>query len=668
MKTLVICEKDMAARRIAYILSNGKVSNARLNGIPYYTFNDGEWKVIGLRGHIIKLDYPREYNRWNGIAPLKLVDIEPVKKISNRNIADAIKKLAEGADRVIVATDYDREGELIGVEGLEILNKGLKKIDIGRAKFSSLIPHEISRAFGNLSDVDYNLAQSAEARQIIDLAWGAALTRFISLASNQLGKDFLSVGRVQTPTLALIVKREKEIQDFVPTPYWKIMADMVSEEGKFSAVHAHGKFLEKEKADEIYNKVKDAKKGRVTSYERKRKEEYPPSPFDTTTLLREASRLGFTAASAMKIAESLYMRGLISYPRTDNTVYPPGLQIKTIVGKLADVFPKEAKQVMENGRASPTKGKKISQDHPPIHPVDVAAKEKLDSREWKIYELVVRRFLATLAKNAVAEVSKAEIDVKGEKFVAEGYETIEKNWKDIYTYIKTKEQPLRLREGEEVDIEAMKKVKKETKPPDRYSQGTLLAEMEKNNLGTKSTRHEIIEKLYYRNYIKGKRIVPTPAGIAVTEALERSAERITKPDMTAELEKEMNEIAEGRKTLEEVVNDSRRLLREAIELLEKRKEEVGRVIKDAMFKQNFAGKCPKCGGDLVIMKSRKGKRFIGCSNFPKCSNSYPLPQRGSVIFEGEYCQYCGAPIMTVIYKRKWKKCVNPECPSNKEKK
>jgi len=135
MKTLVICEKDMAARRIAYILSNGKVSNARLNGIPYYTFNDGEWKVIGLRGHIIKLDYPREYNRWNGIAPLKLVDIEPVKKISNRNIADAIKKLAEGADRVIVATDYDREGELIGVEGLEILNKGLKKM--GKVQLSN---------------------------------------------------------------------------------------------------------------------------------------------------------------------------------------------------------------------------------------------------------------------------------------------------------------------------------------------------------------------------------------------------------------------------------------------------------------------------------------------------------------------------------------------------
>jgi len=664
MNTLVICEKDMAARRIAYILSDGKVTNARLNGIPYYTFNNGEWKVIGLRGHIIKLDYPREYNRWEGISPLKLVDIEPVKKVSNKNIADALRKLAEGADRIIVATDYDREGELIGVEGLELIGKDR---DTGRAKFSSLIPQEITRAFENLSNIDYNLAQSAEARRIIDLAWGAALTRFISLASKQLGKDFLSVGRVQSPTLALIVNREKEIEKFVPTPYWKIMADMVSEEGKFSATHAHGKFTERGKAEEIYNKIKDITKGRVTFYERKKKEEYPPPPFDTTTFLREASRLGFTAASAMKIAESLYMRGLISYPRTDNTVYPRGLQIRAIVRKLAAVFPKEAEQVIENGRKSPTRGKKISQDHPPIHPVDAASKEKMDSREWKIYELVARRFLATLAKNSVAEVSKAEIDVGGEKFLAEGYEIVEKNWKDIYTYIKTKDQPLRLKEGEEVDIESIKKVRKETKPPDRYSQGSLLAEMEKNNLGTKSTRHDIIEKLYQRNYIKGKKIVPTPAGIAVTEALERSAERITKPDMTAELEKEMNEIAEGRKNLEEVVNDSRKLLREAIILLEKRKEEVGKVIKDAMFKQNFAGKCPECGGDLVIMKSRKGKRFIGCSNFPKCNNSYPLPQKGSVIFEGEYCQYCGAPVISVIYRRKWKKCVNPECPSNKEK-
>ena len=663
MNTLVICEKDMAARRIAYILSDGKNSVSRMNGIPYYTFNGGEWKVIGLRGHIIKLDYPPEYNRWNGISPLKLVDIEPVKKVSNKNIADALKKLADGADRVIVATDYDREGELIGVEGLEILKK---KFDEGRAKFSSLIPNEIRNAFDKLAEVDYHLAESAEARRIIDLAWGATLTRFISLASNQLGKDFLSVGRVQSPTLALIVNKEKEIQKFVPTPYWKIRADMVSEGIKFSAFHEKGRFTEKEEADEVYDKVKKATKGKIMLYKRERKEEYPPPPFDTTSLLREASKLGFTAAAAMKIAESLYMKGLISYPRTDNTVYPPGMQIKKIVEKLGKVFPEEAKQVMENGRKTPTKGKKISRDHPPVHPVDAADRTKMDDRDWKVYELISRRFLATLAKNAVAEVSKAEIDVGGEKFLANGYELVEKNWKDIYTYIKSKEKVLRLKEGRDVDIEKITKIREETKPPQRYSQGSLLAEMEKNNLGTKSTRHDIIEKLYYRNYIKGKQITPTPAGVAVIEALERSAERITKPDMTAELENEMNEIAEGRKSMEEVVGDSRRLLREAIKLLEERRGEVGKVIKDALSKQNFMGKCPKCGSDLVIRKSRKGKRFIGCSNFPKCNNSYPLPQKGNVIFEGEYCQYCGAPVITVIYKRKWKQCVNPECESNKK--
>jgi len=282
--------------------------------------------------------------------------------------------------------------------------------------------------------------------------------------------------------------------------------------------------------------------------------------------------------------------------------------------------------------------------------------------------LIVRRFLATLAKNAVAEVSKAEIDVKGEKFLANGYEIVEKNWKEIYTYIKTREHTLRLNKGEDVDITEIKNVKEETKPPERYNQGSLLAEMEKNNLGTKSTRHDIIEKLYYRNYIKGKKTTPTLAGIAVIEALEKSAEIITKPDMTAELENEMSKIAEGRKNLKEVVDDSRKLLKESIKMLENRKDDIGKVIKDALSEQNFAGKCNKCGSDLVIMKSRKGKRFIGCSNFPKCNNSYPLPQKGNLLFNGEYCQYCGAPIMAVSYKRKWKKCVNPECESNKNQK
>jgi DNA topoisomerase-1 len=192
-----------------------------------------------------------------------------------------------------------------------------------------------------------------------------------------------------------------------------------------------------------------------------------------------------------------------------------------------------------------------------------------------------------------------------------------------------------------------------------------LATMEKNNLGTKSTRHDIIEKLYHRKYIKGKSMRPTPTGTAVTEALERGADRITKSDMTAELEREMNEIAEGNKNLQDVVAESRTLLKEALRTLEARKDVIGKVIQDAMFKQKFMGKCTACGGNLIVLTSRKGKRFIGCDQFPRCHNSYPLPQRGTVLFEGEYCPTCHAPVITSLHRRKWKKCANPECKSDK---
>jgi DNA topoisomerase-1 len=377
-----------------------------------------------------------------------------------------------------------------------------------------------------------------------------------------------------------------------------------------------------------------------------------------------ASGQGFTAATAMRIAESLYMRGYISYPRTDNTVYPAGLNVDNILNKLKTAFPDEVHLVNTKRRDRPTRGKTLSKDHPPIHPVGGAATDKLNKQEWKIYDLIVRRFLATFTANARSVVSRAEITINDEVFVAEGYELIEKNWRAIYPYFQKQDTWLDLIEGATAAIEEITKVENETTPPKRYQQGSLLAEMEKNNLGTKSTRHEIIEKLYRRKYIKGKHMRPTLTGMAVTEALKRSADHITKPGMTAELEQEMNEIAEGHKELQEVVADSRILLKEALRTLEGRKDIIGKVIKEAMFKQKFMGRCAACGGNLTMLTSRKGKRFIGCDNFPKCRNSYPLPQRGTILFEDEYCATCRAPIITSVYRRKWKKCVNPDCEGN----
>ena len=250
---IVICEKNIAANRIAYILSGGKSKNKRLGKVPIYEFTrDNEtWKVVGLRGHIINLDYPPKFNQWWSIPPSKLVDVEPYKKVSEKGIATALKSLVDKDPFLIVATDFDREGELIGVEVVNLLKEYNKNIDkIKRAKFSAITGYEIKNAFDKLTDVDYDLSSAGESRQIIDLAWGAVLTRFISLTANRRGKNFLSIGRVQSPTLALLVKKEKEINKFKPKTFWKIIADLKKEKS-FNATHVEGQFWDEKQIKKL---------------------------------------------------------------------------------------------------------------------------------------------------------------------------------------------------------------------------------------------------------------------------------------------------------------------------------------------------------------------------------------------------------------------------------
>lgn len=667
---IVICEKNIAANRIAYILSGGKSKNKRLGKVPIYEFTrDNEtWKVVGLRGHIINLDYPPKFNQWWSIPPSKLVDVEPYKKVSEKGIATALKSLVDKDPFLIVATDFDREGELIGVEVVNLLKEYNKNIDkIKRAKFSAITGYEIKNAFDKLTDVDYDLSSAGESRQVIDLAWGAVLTRFISLTANRRGKNFLSIGRVQSPTLALLVKKEKEINKFKPKTFWKIIADLKKEKS-FNATHAEGQFWDEKQVKTIYDKVKNAKAAMVKKTNKKTNKETPPSPFNTTSFIQATSYLRLSASRAMSVAEELYMAGLTSYPRTDNTVYPASLNIKDILEKLTNSpFSKEANEVINNRRKSPTRGKKKTTDHPPIHPVGVPSGKKLTKEQEKVYELICRRFLATLSKDAISETVTASLDISKEEFKTSGYRLIEPNWKGIYTYFKEKRKPLpELNEGENVDVSKINLKEDQTKPPKRYSQGSLISTMEELSLGTKSTRHEIINKLYNRKYITLSPLAPTPIAIAVVDALEDYD--VVKPKMTAELEKDMNLISEGKKTLEETVKESREMLTEVMKALEKDKEKIKTNIKAAHLKQNAVGECPKCGKDLVIRFSRKGKRFVGCTGFPACKNTYSLPQKGAIEKTGEVCEVCNTPVVKVKMagKKAWDMCLDSDCKARKK--
>jgi DNA topoisomerase-1 len=324
-------------------------------------------------------------------------------------------------------------------------------------------------------------------------------------------------------------------------------------------------------------------------------------------------------------------------------------------------------------KLTPTRGKKQTTDHPPIHPTAAASRDRLTAQEWKIYELVVRRFMATLAGEAVVLSVRADLDCGPEPFVARGSRVAEEGWYRYYPYGRKKEVMLPyLEQDETVSVEGPPELKQgETQPPARYNQGKLIEKMEELGLGTKSTRHTIIESLYERSYIYGDPITPTETGIAVTEALRKFAGLISSPEMTAQLEKDIDAIAEGAETQAEVVDKSRDMLAEVMDLLETSKEEVATEIRNGIKEDRVLGTCPGCGHNLRIVRAKKSKkRFVGCSNYPDCTTTFPLPQVGTITPTGEVCQDCGSPKIRVINKgrRPWTFCLDPECPTKKEKK
>lgn len=719
---LIVTEKNDAAAQIARLLSDaGKPASDKVYNTPVYRFKkDGEECVaIGLRGHILEPDFPSELKfdnergwfsvssdgeilsadipdglarppypsrrkpyladgvdikSWK-VASLPYLVWAPIEKNpAEKEIIRSLKNLAKKAERVIIGTDFDREGELIGSDALRQVLGANPGLPAYRARYSAFTKAEIDHAFANLVDLDQNLADAGESRQYIDLIWGAVLTRYLTMARYGGFGNVRSAGRVQTPTLALVVERERERLAFVPEDYWVISGEAGKGADTFKIGHAIGRFKDAEQAKAAFQRVADASEGTVTGVERKSRKQAAPAPFNTTSLQAAAAAEGLAPARTMRLAESLYMEGLISYPRVDNTVYPASLDLKGCVKTLSAVpqYAPVCKKLLAAEKLHPTRGKQQTTDHPPIYPTAAADPEKLQPAEWKLYNLIARRFLATLMDAAVIEGTKVSIDVEGEPFVANGTVVVKPGFREIYPYGMRKDEQLpELNEGDALSVRAMELVAKQTEPPARYSQGHLIQEMERRGLGTKSTRASIIERLYTVKYLKNDPIEPSQLGMAVIDALTSFAPRITSPDMTAELEADMNSVAEGSDTQEAVVAHSRALLAGIMDVLIEHKEDLGNAISDAVTADAKVGVCPTCGKDLVIKNSAKTRgSFIGCMGWPECDVTYPVPQGKLEPIEGEHgvCPECGAPRVKVRPFRSaaYETCVNPACPTNQE--
>ena len=722
---LIVTEKNDAAQQIARLLStSGKPKADKVYNTPVYRFAwDGEDCVtIGLRGHILKVDFPVQLTfdpeaGWQGvtadgellpadvpdglerppykskrkpylangidlkgwkIASLPYLVWAPIEKLpAEKEIIRALKNLAKKADSVIIGTDFDREGELIGSDALRQIREVAPGVPVSRARYSAFTRAEIDHAFSNLVELDQDLADAGESRQYIDLIWGAVLTRYLTAARWSGLGNVRSAGRVQTPTLALVVERERERLAFKPEDYWVLQGQGEKDgdaAGPFRITHATARFWDQGEAQAAFGHVEGATEGRVTAVERKRRTQRPPAPFNTTSLQAAAAAEGLSPARTMRLAESLYMDGLISYPRVDNTVYPKSLDLRDCVRMLSTVpaYGAVCHELLKQDKLTATRGKQETTDHPPIYPTAPASPDSLQPAEWKLYNLIARRFLATLMGPATIEGTKVTVDVAGEPFTVSGSVLVDAGFRAAYPYgLKKDDQLPALAEGDVVSVSDMELLAKQTEPPARYSQGKLIQEMEKRGLGTKSTRASIIDTLYERKYFRGDPVEPSQLGMAIIDALTAYAPRITSPDMTAELEDDMTRVADGVETQEQVVTHSRALLAGLMDALVEHTDDLSEQIADAVTADAKIGVCPKCGRDLVVKTSAKTRgSFAGCMGWPECDVTYPLPQGKIVALEGEaaVCPTCGAPRVRVqpFRSRAYEVCVNPACETNRE--
>ena len=674
MVQLIITEKPKSAQRIAEALADGKPIKKGAKGVYYYEITHGNTDIIVACavGHLFGI---AEKNKKKGMKyPVFDIEWKPLYEINkhaafSKKYYDNIKKLAKKADSFVVSCDWDIEGELIG---LTILKYLCKQKDGKRMKFSTLTKPDLRKAYENLSPtIEWGLATAGDTRHRLDFYYGINLTRALTASIKKAGMfKILSIGRVQGPALRIVVEKEKEIADFKPEPYWELELEAEGEKGAITALHSEDKFKERKETEAIFSKVK-GKNGKISEVKRTDKEQKPPVPFDLTTLQTEAYKcFGISPKITLSIAQDLYTAGFISYPRTSSQQLPQSIGYEKILKQLKknSEYAELCGELLKNKKLAPNNGKKTDPAHPAIYPTGI--KPRVKDQNQKIYDLIARRFMATFAEPAVRETMKVKIDVEDEIFEASGIRTKRPGWHRYYgPYAKQKEEELPdFSEGEEMRQKRLDILDKETKPPARFTQASIIKELEKRRLGTKSTRAEVVDTLYQRGYISEKAIMATELGIKAVETLHKYSPKVVEDDLTRRFEEEMEEIMEHKKTPEKILDDAKSILTEILEVFKEKEEEIGsnllEATKRADAKANTVGKCMKCEDGTLMIKRGKFGKFIGCTGYPDCEATHKLPASALPKPTDKICEKCSYPVIMLIKKRKQPQeaCINLDCP------
>lgn len=685
--TLIVTEKPDAAKRIARALdSQGKPEKIEANGAPYYIARrDRKIVVVPALGHLYTVVQERGKRNYYPVFNFKWAPRHMAERGAKelRQWIQSFSKLATNAERFVDACDYDLEGSLIGYSILKHACKE-KETTAERMQFSTLTKAELERAYDSpLPHLDFALIEAGKTRHEVDWLYGVNLSRALTLAAKRWSGRYatLSTGRVQGPTLKFLIRRERAIRSYVPAPYWDIKAEVEIDGSAYEMEYEKKEIRRRAEAEAVVEACK-GRIGKVKKVDEREYQQNPPTPFDLSALQTQAySLFGYTPRRTSGIAERLYLQALISYPRTSSQKLPPAINYKAILRGLKKerAYQNLASALLEKKELKPREGNKTDSAHPAIHPTGNLPEERLSNTERKLWDLVVRRFMAVFGEKAIKQSVRVYVAVDDYGFYLRGRQIVIEGWIRFYRpYIRTEEILLPpIKEGDCMKLKQVTREDKFTSPPPRYNPSSLLKKMERAGIGTKATRADIIQTLYNRGYVTDERIVVTNLGFSIIDVLQKYAPGVISAKFTHDLEEKMERIQRNSEKRENVLLETVDQLKPQLESFKENEmtigEELSEAIKRARLQERIVGNCPTCGtGELMILFSRKTrKRFIGCTNYFKgvCETSFPLPQRGSAKPLNKECKACGWPLVLIHLqgKRPWLLCFNSDCPQKEER-
>ena len=695
MPTLIISEKNKAAKRIAEALGPVTVIN-RSKYLKVYQIPSKNIFVVPLRGHILEYRNTDLYKSWTNSDPREIItNPNSIDKVAIKYANPYIKALidfAKKCDECVIATDADVEGCNIGLfDALPYVIKANRNIKVNQLWLSSLEKKEIVSKYRNLISPKWSWGETGEARAIIDAIIGFSSTREVTNTFrpilNEINNKFVSIGRVQTSLLYLIYLRDNEIEQFVPEPYWTINANLEHKNHIIKAVHTKNPFI-KEKESEakaIFQKIKNEKIAIILNNTKESASINPPTPLNTSKALVLLTKILRTSAkSVMNAMNSLYLNQIISYPRTDSDKYSPNFNHIPYLENFKSHmdYGDYAVMLFKENRLKPSTGKVNAGDHPPITPLlslaQVSSKFE-NNLQQKVYDILARHYLALFGKQAKELRVKLKISIKDELFTSRIVSLTESGFYEIAPFLKKSYQPAFEIEAKELPVNEILLDEKATKPPPHYTDTTLLKLMEREHLGTKSTRPTIIKILLDRKLtynIAKNRFKITEWGKFLIQELIKVWLPFLKPEFTRFVENLLEDVKEKRKTKENVVATVKKIF---LALFDKfRNEKISITFKFDSVKDNLktsmqqtsqknfpqtTSKCPTCKNhSMKLVTTSQKKRFLACSD-RNCKTYLSVPKTGRItILKATTCLKCGFNVFKILKRKNNKSHIYYICP------